>query len=85
MDENKKTFGHYQPAFYRIIVSGHLKAETSMWFDCMTITNECHQDGHPITIITGEIVDQAMLFSLLTKIRNLGLPLLTVEQVSADK
>ncbi len=85
MDENKKPYGLYQSAFYRITVSGHLQAETSLWFDSMTITNEYDQSGHPLTIITGEIIDQAMLFSLLTKIRNLGLPLITVEKLSGGE
>ncbi len=85
MDKNKKSFGLYQPAFYRITVSSHLQTETSMWFEGMTIVNEYDRDGHPFTIISGEIIDQAMLFGLLTKIRNLGLPLLAVKQVAAHE
>ncbi len=85
MDENKKSFGLYQPTFYRITVSGHLQVDTSMWFEGMTIVNEYDRDGRPHTIISGEIIDQAMLFGLLTKIRNLGLPLLAVKQISANE
>lgn len=71
-----------QPAYYRIEVVGHLDIEKATWFAGLTMANEYGEDGTPITIITGEILDQAMLHGLLTVIRDLGLPLLAVNRVS---
>lgn len=61
--------------FYYITVDGHLSAQWMSWFDGMTITNEAN--GH--AILAGRIEDQAALFGLLVKIRDLGLPLVAVQ------
>ena len=59
---------------YRILVKGHLNQQWSAWFDGLTITQ--HPDGN--TLITGPVIDQAALFRLLKKVRDLGLDLLAV-------
>jgi hypothetical protein len=64
------------PDIYQIRVKGHLDSHWSAWFDGMTITNQ--PDGE--AVLTGPLVDQAMLHGLLIKIRDLGLPLLAVAQ-----
>ena len=61
-------------AIYHIRVRGHLPDRYSAWFDPLTITRE----PSGATQLTGELVDQAALFGVLLKIRDLGLPLLTV-------
>ena len=62
---------------YQIRVKGHLGMEWSAWFDGLAITNV--EQGE--AILSGIIVDQAALFGVLLKIRDLGLPLLAVNQI----
>ena len=65
---------------YEIRVKGHLDQRWSEWFDGMTITNEQNGDA----IISGPMVDQAALHSLLVKVFNLNLPLIAVSRVELD-
>ena len=62
---------------YEIRLKGHLDCRWAAWFDGLTLTNET--DG--TTTIRGPVVDQAALHGLLQKIRDLGLPLVSVTQV----
>lgn len=66
--------------WYEIHVQGRLDPRWSSWFDGMTMTSRA--DG--ITVIRGQVVDQAALHGLLTRLRDLGLPLLSVTQVPAE-
>jgi hypothetical protein len=61
--------------YYCITVQGHLEAHWTAWFDGLTITNA--PDGR--AVLTGLIVDQAALYGVLVKIRDLGLPLIAVQ------
>ena len=69
------------PARYRIKVRGRLGAEWSGWFDDWAITVEDGDDPQAVTTLTGLVIDQAALFGLLWRIRDLGLPLLSVQCV----
>ena len=60
---------------YRICVSGHLDDRWSEWFGGMSLQRR--DDG--TTVLVGPVVDQAALHGLITRIRDLGLPLLSVE------
>ena len=66
------------PMTYQIRVKGQLGWEWADWFGGLTITLE--DDGE--TLITGPVVDQAALHGLLRKVRDLGLPLVSVNQVN---
>ncbi|MDJ0356904.1 hypothetical protein [Paenarthrobacter sp. PH39-S1] len=68
------------PAGYRLRVNGHLDDHWSAWFDGLTLVTE--SDG--TTSLTGLIHDQAVLHGLLTKVRDLGLVLVSVESVDRD-
>ena len=59
---------------YEIRVQGHLDDRWSAWFDGMTLVAD--DDGS--TLISGEVTDQAALHGLIEKVRDLGLPLLSV-------
>ena len=63
-----------KPTVYKIRVKGHLGAEWSDWFEGLTVTLE--EDGN--TLLTGPVIDQAALHGLLKKVRDLGMPLLSV-------
>lgn len=63
-----------QPVFYRIRVKGHLGRQWMEWFEGLTITME--DDGN--TLLQGPVIDQAALHGILKKVRDLGMPLLSV-------
>jgi hypothetical protein len=63
-------------AVYRIRVRGQLDPEWSAWFDGLTVTPQ--PDGS--TLLVGRIPDQAALHGLLAKIRDLGLPLISMAE-----
>ena len=62
---------------YEIRVAGKLSKKWSDWFDGF-----CIVEANDETVLTGQVADQAALHGLLSKIRDLGLPLLEVRQVS---
>ncbi len=65
---------------YEIRVKGHLGARWSAWFDGMSLTNE--DDG--TTVIRGALVDQAALHGLLQKLRDVGIPLISLTQLPSN-
>ena len=65
---------HQDPGRYEIRVKGHLDTRWAAWFDGLTLTPG--SDG--TTIIHGPVADQAALHGALQKIRDLGLPLISV-------
>lgn len=68
------------PTSYEIRVTGHLPPEWADWFEGLTITPA--EDGD--TLLTGPVIDQAALFGLLKKVRDLGLSLVSVCSVAAE-
>jgi hypothetical protein len=62
---------------YQIRIKGHLGHQWTDWFEGLTITLE--ENGE--TLLTGPVVDQAALHGLLKKVRDLGMPLLSVNRV----
>jgi hypothetical protein len=69
-----------QPTLYRIRIKGQLVDKWTDWFEGMTITLEEGGD----TLLTGLVVDQAALHGLLKKVRDLGMPLISVCPVEPD-
>jgi hypothetical protein len=67
------------PAGYQLRIDGYLDDHWSAWFDDLTLTHE--SDG--TTSLRGEVSDQAQLHGLLSKIRDLGVTLLSVEPIKA--
>jgi hypothetical protein len=76
MMSDKKTFDekHNQPQCYEIRLNGHLDDRWAEWFEGLTITLEENGD----TLLTGPVIDQAALHGLLKRVRDLGLPLVSV-------
>ncbi len=69
-----------QPLVYQIRIKGHLGREWADWFEGLAITLE--DNGN--MLLTGQVVDQAALHSLLKKVRDLGMPLVSVMRVKPD-
>ncbi len=63
-----------QPVVYQIRLQGHLGPQWTDWFEGLTITLLDNGD----TLLTGPVVDQAALHGLLRKVRDLGMPLVSV-------
>ena len=65
---------------YEIRVTGHLNARWAAWFDGLSLTRA--EDG--TTILRGQIVDQAALHGVLQKLRDIGVPLISVTQLQSE-
>jgi hypothetical protein len=70
-----------QPMNYQIRIKGHLGHQWTDWFEGLTISLEDNGE----TLLTGPVVDQSALHGLLKKVRDLGMPLLSVNRVEPDK
>jgi hypothetical protein len=70
-----------QSLVYEIRIKGHLGYQWTDWFEGLAITLE--EDGN--TLLTGPVSDQAALHGLLKKVRDLGLPLVSVFQVRLNE
>ena len=68
------------PTVYQIRIRGHLGREWTDWFGGLSITPEDNGD----TLLTGPVIDQAALHGLLKKVRDLGMPLVSVNRVKPD-
>ena len=66
-----------EPMLYQIRLKGHLGGQWTDWFGGLTITLEDNGDS----LLTGPVVDQTALYGLLRKVRDLGMPLLSVNRV----
>ena len=72
---------HYEPGLYEIRIQGHLDDGWTDWFSGLTLTLE----GNGNTLLAGPVVDQAALHGLLRKVRDLGMPLISVIRVEAGQ
>jgi hypothetical protein len=68
-----------ESGLYEIRLKGHLDGRWSDWFEGLTITREDNGD----TLLTGPVIDQAALHGLLKKVRDLGIPLISVSPLEA--
>lgn len=75
-DEQKK----YTSKNYKIKIQGHLDTQWSEWLYGMTIT----QEGDGTTTLYGPLPDQTVLHSVLDRIRDMNLPLISVNQVELE-
>lgn len=69
-----------KPMIYQIRIRGHLDSQWADWFEGLSITREENGD----TLLSGPVADQAALHGLLKKIRDLGMPLVSVIQIQSN-
>jgi hypothetical protein len=69
-----------EPTVYQIRIKGQLGRQWTDWFEGLTIMLDENGD----TFLTGRVVDQAALHGLLRKVRDLGMPLISVVRLSPD-
>ena len=82
MNETPASTGDWNEAGrYEIRLKGHLNTRWAAWFDGLNLTHR--SDG--TTVIDGPVVDQAALHGLLQRVRDVGLPLVSVTRVEPDK
>ena len=72
--------GRQGPGRYEIRLQGHLDHRWTAWFDGLGLSRE----GDGTTVIRGQVQDQAALHGLLDKVRDIGLPLVSVTQLDSD-
>lgn len=68
-----------QPSVYTIVVQGHLGTSYSDWLEGMTFAHAYDDQLHPVTVLTGELLDQAALIGVLRSLFNLQHPVLYVK------
>ena len=81
MTESTTPEEHRAAGPYEIRLKGHLDDRWAVWFEGMTLT----RDANGETRITGPVIDQAALHSLLRKVRNLGVTLVAVVQLDPNQ
>jgi hypothetical protein len=67
-----------EPPVYQIRIRGELTSEWTDWFEGLTVTFDEAGD----TLLTGPLADQAALYGVLRKVRDLGIPLVSVNRVA---
>lgn len=70
-----------QTSVFQIRIKGHLGYQWTDWFDGMAITLE--DEGN--TLLTGPVTDQATLHGLIKKVRDLGMPLISIDSILPDR
>ncbi len=75
------TDDQHKPGRYEIRLKGHLAARWAAWFDGLSLSHE----GDGTTVLRGPVVDQAALHGVLQKVRDVGLPLVSVIHVEPDQ
>ena len=81
---NTHVADRHEPCRYEIRLQGRLDARWAAWFDGMTLTTE-PGNGDVLTVLRGSVVDQAALHGLLARLRDVGLPLVSVARVEETR
>jgi hypothetical protein len=80
-ETHASTADQYEPGLYEIRIKGHLADRWTGYFGGLVITLEDSGD----TLLTGPVVDQAALHGLLKKVRDLGMPLISVNRIEPGR
>ena len=74
----------YQPAVFCVRLQGEVSESWTDYFDAQSLSVEVDAEGHRVTVLTTGPVDQAGLLGIINHLNMLGLPLVSVECLSAD-
>ena len=74
---------HSEAARYEISLQGHLDERWATRFEGMRVKNSLDQQGFPITVLSGMISDQAALHGVIAKIRDIGIPVISVSRAGS--
>jgi hypothetical protein len=80
MEQSNALFGSFGPEHYQIRVKGRLERRWEQWFDGLQLSID-----HETTMLEGSLADQAALYGVLLKIRDLGVPLLSVQRLPLEE
>jgi hypothetical protein len=80
-DQRTPTPDRREAGRYEIRLAGHLDAHWAAWFDGLSVSG----DGDGTTVISGPVADQAELHGVLQRVRDLGLPLVSVIRLESDE
>ena len=80
MEQSSAQFRSVGPEHYQIRVKGRLERRWEQWFDGLQLSID-----HETTLLEGSLADQAALYGVLLKIRDLGLPLLSVQRLALSE
>jgi len=80
-NDSKSNSEKAQPMIYQIRIKGHLDRKWADWFSGLSITSLDNGE----TLLTGPVLDQAVLHGLLRKVRDVGLPLLAVIRIDPEQ
>ncbi len=75
------TEDHHDPGHYEIRIKGHLDSKWADWFEGLTITLEDKGE----TLLSGIVIDQSALHGFLKKIRDLSMPLLSINRIEPEQ
>ncbi len=81
LHESNSSHEKAEPLIYQIRIKGHLDRKWADWFAGLSITSQASGE----TLLTGPVLDQAMLYGLLRKVRDVGLPLVAVMQAEPEQ
>ena len=84
MTRQKSGISMDQPIEYEIEIQGRLEERWSGWFDDMNISVRSETDRPTVTVLSGLVADQSALHGLLNRIRDLSIPLLSVQLMNSD-
>jgi hypothetical protein len=75
---------HSDPGYYEIRIRDRLSEQAAIWFEDMTLSVD-EETTPPQTIIHGYILDQAALYGLISRVRDLGLTLISVKRLNSEE
>ncbi|WP_216637393.1 hypothetical protein [Bacillus sp. FJAT-27445] len=81
MSETRELLQYREPGMYEIRLKGHLDSRWSHKFESMSFTHKT--DG--TTVLSGPLADQSELHGLLRKLRDLGLSLISINQMDSNQ
>ena len=85
MDIYRPSAGLFEPATYRISILGTLDKQWSDYCGGMTIEHQSFLDRYPMTILTGQLTDQAALVGVINSLYDMVCPIISVECVEAEQ